>query len=67
MPLRRGNSKSVKRQNFHEFRHGATYARTKRKFGKKRANRQLAAVVLSQARKSKKRTGRRSARRKSSR
>jgi hypothetical protein len=50
MPLTPGSSQTVKEKNFHEFRHGPTYARTRRKFGKKTANKQLAAVVLSNAR-----------------
>ena len=49
MPLMPGSSKSVMNANFHEFRHGPTYARTRRKFGKKTANKQLAAAVLSNA------------------
>jgi hypothetical protein len=35
-----------KKERFHEFRHGGTYARTRKKFGKKRANKQLVAVAL---------------------
>jgi len=52
MPLLKGKSKAAKRKNFHEFRHGPTFKRTAKKFGKKRALKQLQAVVLSQARKS---------------
>lgn len=37
--------------NFHELRHGKTYAHTQRKFGKKRAQAQMEAIALSQARK----------------
>jgi hypothetical protein len=49
MPLQPGSSKAVKAANFHEFRHGPTYRHTRRKFGKKTANKQLAAAVLSNA------------------
>lgn len=51
MPLLPGKSKSVIQQNFHDFRRGKTFARTLEKYGKKRADAQLAAVVLSNARK----------------
>ena len=50
MPLQPGNSKAVKAQNFHDFHHGKTYAHTKRKFGKKRADKQAVAAVLTNAR-----------------
>lgn len=53
MPLIPGRSKATKRKNFHEFRHGNTFKRTARKFGKKRALKQMQAVVLSKARESK--------------
>lgn len=60
MPLLKGKSKAAKRRNFHEFRHGRTFQRTARKFGKKRALRQMAAAVLSKAREGKKRAAKRS-------
>ncbi len=41
-------------ERFHEFRHGATYRRTKAKYGSRVANRQMVAAVLSSKRKSKK-------------
>jgi hypothetical protein len=50
MPLHSGSSKAVKDRNFHEFHQGPTYAHTKRKFGKKRADKQAVAAVLSNAR-----------------
>lgn len=50
MPLLPGSSKAVKSQNFHEFRHGKTFAHTEKKFGKKKALAQMEAVVLSNAR-----------------
>jgi hypothetical protein len=42
-----------KRRQFREFGEGRTYARTKRKFGKKRADKQRVAAVLSARRKHK--------------
>ena len=52
MPLERGTSKETTRKNFEEFGKGNTYSRTKKRFGKKRADRQRIAVVLSNKRKS---------------
>lgn len=52
MPLRRGTDRKTTEENFREFGNGRTYARTKRRYGKKRANRQRVAVVLSNRRKS---------------
>lgn len=51
MPLKKGKSKQVMEENFHEFRHGKTFARTARKFGKTKARKQMEAVVLKMARK----------------
>lgn len=51
MPLRSGNSAAIKSQNISEFHTGKTYAHTKAKFGKKRADAQAIAVALSTARK----------------
>lgn len=53
MPLRKGKSKAVEKANFEEFGKGPTYARTKKNFGKARADKQRVAVVLQTARKSK--------------
>ena len=58
MPLKRGSSKRVITQNFHELRHGNTYAKTRKKFGKGRAQKQMVAIALSEARKSGKKVGR---------
>ena len=52
MPLRKGASVS---ENISELHTGNTYARTRKKFGKKKANKQAIAIALSEAR----RTGRR--------
>jgi len=46
MPLAKGKSKKSVETRFHEFRHGKTYARTKRKYGKTVARKQLIAVSL---------------------
>jgi len=51
MPLVKGKSKKAIKTNFKEFGEGKTYAKTKAKFGKAKANKQRIAVVLSQARK----------------
>ncbi len=51
MPLQTG--KKNMDMNFDEFRHGPTFKRTKEKFGKERAAKQMQAVVLSNARKGK--------------
>ena len=48
MPLLPGKKNRAK--NFKEFHAGPTYARTKAKFGKKDADRQAVAVVLSNER-----------------
>lgn len=52
MPLKRGKSKRVRSENFRELGRGKTYARTKRKSGKRAANKQRVAIVLNQARRS---------------
>ena len=55
MPLKRGTGRKTTEANFREFGEGRTYARTKRRFGKKRADRQRIAVVLKNKRKSQRR------------
>ena len=52
MPLKSGKSRKTISGNISEFHKGETYAHTKAKFGKARADRQAVAVALSQARKS---------------
>lgn len=52
MPLHKGSSKKVMSENFHELRHGKTYARTARKFGKNRARKQMIAIAMHEAGKS---------------
>ncbi len=51
-------------QNFHDFRHGKTFAHTEKKFGHKKALAQMQAVVLTEARKSIADVGRAARRRK---
>ncbi len=53
MPLLRG--KKNRSKNFREFGKGKTYSRTKRKYGKRRADKQRIAVILSSERRSKRR------------
>jgi len=60
MPLAKGKSKHVIEKNFDEVRHGSTFKRTEKKYGKKKAVKQMQAIVLSTSRKSghKKKTSR---------
>lgn len=48
MPLLKG--KKNRKKNFHELRHGKTFARTQKKYGKKRALKQMVAIELSNER-----------------
>lgn len=50
MPLLKG--KKNRKKNFHELRHGKTFAHTAKKFGKKRARAQMIAIELKNERKS---------------
>jgi hypothetical protein len=53
-PLIKGKSKAVVKKNIEEFHTGETfYAKTKAKFGKKKADAQAVAAALSTKRKSK--------------
>lgn len=52
MPLRKGSDRKTTRENFEEFGRGKTYARTRRRFGKRRADKQRIAVVLENKRRS---------------
>jgi hypothetical protein len=52
MPLKKGKSKATISSNIKEFHTGATYAATKAKFGKAKADKQAVAVAMSTARKS---------------
>ena len=53
MPLIESTSKEATRKNFEELGRGKTHSRTKKKFGKDRANKQRIAIVLSNKRKAK--------------
>ena len=55
MPLKKGKSKKVISENISEFHTGKTYAATKTKFGKAKADRQAIAVAMSQAGKKRRR------------
>ena len=52
MPLKRGKSKKTVSENISEFHGGKTYAHTKAKFGKERADKQAVAASLNKARES---------------
>ena len=52
MPLRKGTSRATTRKNFEEFGAGRTYSATKKRHGKKKADKQRIAVVLKNKRKS---------------
>ena len=43
MPFNKNASKAEK---FHDLRHGKTYARTEKRYGKKRAQKQMQAIAL---------------------
>ena len=62
MPLLKGKKNQSK--NFHEFRHGSTFKRTEKKFGKRRALKQMQAVVLGSARGGRKKATKKQAARK---
>ena len=52
MPLKKGASKKTVSKNIKEFHGGKTYAHTKSKFGKEKADRQAVAVALNEKRRS---------------
>ena len=49
MPLKRGGSKKAMSANFKELGQGETYARTQRRYGAARANKQRVAIVMREA------------------
>lgn len=49
MPLKPGRSRKVVSENIRELHTGNTYARTKRKFGKSKADRQSVAIAMHKA------------------
>jgi hypothetical protein len=54
MPVIKSASKAAEKENFHDLRHGKTFAGTEKKSGKKKAEKQMIAIVLSTARKAQK-------------
>lgn len=54
MPLKSGSSQKTISSNIEELHSGNTFARTKAKFGKAKANKQAIAIAYSKARKSSK-------------
>lgn len=53
MPLQPGSSNDVVSSNIDELEHGKVVGKTRRKFGKKRAQKQAIAIALKKAGKSK--------------
>ena len=58
MPLIHSDTQAATESNFDELRHGKTFARTRRKYGKKRAQKQMVAIALKNKRDAKKRVAR---------
>jgi hypothetical protein len=54
MPLVQSDTQAATEDNFDEFRHGKTFKKTAARYGKKRAQKQMIAAVLSNKRKAKK-------------
>lgn len=52
MPLKKGASAKTVSSNISELHKGKTYAATRRKYGKEKANKQAVAIALSEAKKS---------------
>ena len=52
MPLKHGSGRSTISRNISELHSGEQYAKTRKKFGKRKANKQAVAIALSEARKS---------------
>jgi hypothetical protein len=59
MPLKRGKGKKTFRSNVREFTKGPTFAKTSRKYGKRRALKQAVAVAYAAQRRKKKRRSKR--------
>jgi hypothetical protein len=51
MPLKKGSSQKTVSKNISELHGGKTYARTMKKFGKEKAQKQSIAIALNEARK----------------
>jgi hypothetical protein len=58
MPLIQSDTQAATEANFHELRHGKTFRRTKKKYGKKRARKQMIAIALKNKRKARKKAKR---------
>lgn len=54
MPLIKSDTQAATEDNFHELRHGKTFKKTKKKYGKKRAQKQMVAIALKNKRDAKK-------------
>jgi hypothetical protein len=54
MPLQAGHSQKTISENIEELHEGPQYARTRRKFGAKKANQQAVAIALDKSRERKK-------------
>lgn len=52
MPVKKGTSQKTVSSNIEELHQGKTHARTQRKFGKKKADKQSIAIALEQQRRS---------------
>ena len=52
MPLKKGKSPKTVSSNISEFHKGPTFAKTAKKFGKARANKQAVAVAMAEKRRS---------------
>lgn len=50
MPLKKGKSRKTISTNIRELHTGKTYAKTKKKYGAKKANKQAVAIALAEAR-----------------
>lgn len=57
MPVIKSASKAAEKENFHDLRHGKTFAGTERKSGKKKAEKQMVAIVLSTKRAAQRKRG----------
>ena len=62
MPLKKGKSRKTVSTNIRELHKGKTYARTKRKYGKQKADKQAVAIALSEARRTKRKAKRKKTR-----
>jgi hypothetical protein len=54
MPLIQSDSQAATEQNFDELRHGKTFKKTEKKYGKKRARKQMVTIALKTKRDAKK-------------